>query len=89
MKRGREEIIARLLSLCSEGTTRTRLVYNANLNFKTIKPYLELLVKNGRVEIKTEGQNDKYETTDKGEELLGCFKKIQAHLNTKEDKNNR
>ena len=88
MKRGREEIIARILSLCSEGTTKTRLVYNANLNFKTIKPYLELLVKNGMVEIKEE-QNDMYRTTDKGEELLECFKKIQAHLNTKEDKNNR
>jgi predicted transcriptional regulator len=85
MKRGREEIIARLLSLCSEGTTKTRLVYDANLNTKTIKPYLELLVKNGMVEIKEE-QNDMYITTDKGEELLECFKKFQAQLTDKEDR---
>lgn len=89
MKRGREEIIARILSLCSEGATKTRIVYQANLNFKTVNPYMELLTRNGMIEIKREGQNDKYETTDKGEELLECFKKIQAHWNDKRDKNNR
>lgn len=77
--RGREEIIARILSVCSGGTTKTKLVNKANLNFKTIKPYLELLMKNGMIEIK-EGKNDIYETTEKGKELLECFKRFQAHL---------
>ncbi len=88
MIRGRDEIIVRILSLCSEGTTKNRLVNKANLNFKTINPYLELLVKNGMIEIK-EGENNTYETTGKGKELLKCFKRIQVHLNANEDLKNR
>ena len=88
MKRDREEIITRILSICSRGATKTRIVYQANLNFRTVVPYINLLVKNGMIKIKI-GKNDIYETTDKGEELLECFKRIQAHWKDKEDKNNQ
>jgi len=79
MKRSREEIITSILSVCSEGAGKTRVVYQTNLNFKTINPYLELLIKNGMIEIK-EGQNRIYQTTDKGKELLKSFKAIQSSL---------
>jgi len=79
MKRSRHEIIAQILRVCYDGASKTRLVYQANLNFKTIDPYIELLVKNGMMEIK-EGKNKVYKTTDKGKELLENFDEIQSTL---------
>ena len=69
MKRNREEIISQILSICMEGTIKTRVVYQANLNFKTVEPYLDLLVKNNLLEVQ-HGKKKLYETTKKGENLL-------------------
>jgi len=69
MKRNREEIISQILSICMEGAIKTRVVYQANLNFKTVEPYLDLLVKNHLLEVQN-GKNKLYETTKKGENLL-------------------
>ena len=74
----------RILSVCSEGANKTKIVYQANLNFKTVNPYIDQLVKSGMIEIK-EGQISIYKTTDKGKELLKNFKEIQSSLNTKKD----
>ncbi len=74
----------RILSVCSEGANKTKIVYQANLNFKTVNPYIDRLVKSGMIEIK-EGQISIYKTTDKGKELLKNFKEIQSSLNTKKD----
>ena len=74
----------RILSVCSEGANKTKIVYQANLNFKTVNPYIDQLVKSGMIEIK-EGQISIYKTTDKGKELLKNFKEIQSSLNTRKD----
>jgi predicted transcriptional regulator len=58
------------------GATKTRIVYQANLNFKTVNPYIELLIKNELISIK-DGQNKVYKTTNKGIEWLESFKFIQ------------
>jgi len=79
MKRSREVIITQILGICSEGATKTRIVYQANLNFTTVNPYIELLTKNGMIGI-TEGQNKVYETTNKGTEWLESFKVIQKEF---------
>lgn len=84
MKRSKDEIIMRILSVCSGGANKTKIVYQANLNFKTVNPYIELLVKSGMIELK-EGQISVYETTDKGKELLKSFKEIQRSLNIRND----
>ncbi len=76
MKRSREMIITQILGICSIGATKTRIVYQANLNFKTVNPYIELLIKNGLIRIK-DGQNKVYKTTNKGTEWLESFKLIQ------------
>ena len=45
MKRSREAIITEILEVCEEGATKTRIVYQVNLNFHTVIPYLDLLIK--------------------------------------------
>ena len=68
-----------ILDICIKGASKTRIVYQANLNFRTINPYLDLLTKNGLINVKKE-QNLIYETTPRGLDLLDNFKQIQNEL---------
>jgi predicted transcriptional regulator len=79
MKRGKGEIITCILGICTDGANKTKIVYQANLNFKTVNPYLELLSKNGLIEARR-GSGIVYETTDKGIEVLENFRWIQSEL---------
>lgn len=79
MKRSRDMIISQILDICINGASKTRIVYQANLNFRTINPYLDLLTKNGLIDVKKE-QTVIYETTPRGLGLLDSFKQIQSEL---------
>ena len=72
-------IISQILDICAKGASKTRIVYQANLNFRTINPYLDLLTKNGLINVKKE-QTIIYETTPRGLDLLDNFKQIQSQL---------
>jgi predicted transcriptional regulator len=52
------------------GASKTQIVYNSNMNFHTVVPYLELLVRNGLAE-RTEGGVPRYKTTAKGTKHFG------------------
>ena len=75
MKRNREEIISQIVNVCRNGAIKTRVVYQANLNFKTVEPYLDLLVKNNLLEVQ-QGEKKMYETTEKGETLLEALNQV-------------
>ena len=47
MRRSRFEIIGKILSLATDGTKKTPIVYRANLNFNVVNRYLNLLIKEG------------------------------------------
>jgi predicted transcriptional regulator len=79
VKRSRDMIISQILGICSNGASKTRIVYQANLNFRTVNPYIDLLTKNGLIDVK-KGPTVLYETTQKGVELLENFKQIQNEL---------
>jgi predicted transcriptional regulator len=79
MKRSRHIIISEILDICKNGSNKTRIVYQANLNFKTVDPYINLLIKNNLLEIK-QGKNVLYETTECGKNLLDDLKKIDSQF---------
>jgi predicted transcriptional regulator len=79
MKRSRDMIISQILDICIDGASKTKIVYQANLNFRTINPYLELLTKNDLINVKKE-QTIIYKTTPRGLSLLDNFKQIQNEL---------
>jgi predicted transcriptional regulator len=81
MKRSRDVIISQILDICVKGASKTRIVYQVNLNFRTINPYLDLLTKNGLIDVKKE-QTLIYETTPRGLDLLDNFKQIQSELSS-------
>jgi len=77
-KRNRDQIKAQILSLCQEdAANKTRIVYQAGLNFKTVKGYLDLLLEKGLLEV-IPGENIMYKTTEKGEQALEHHKAVEA-----------
>jgi predicted transcriptional regulator len=79
MKRSRQVIISQILEICINGASKTKIVYQANLNFRTINPYLELLIKNDLIRVNGE-RVILYETTPKGLRLLEDIKRIYNKL---------
>lgn len=79
MKRSKDMIISQILDICISGASKTRIVYQANLNFRTVNPYIELLSKNGLIEA-SQGQIVVYKTTQKGLKMLKEFKSIHSEL---------
>ena len=79
MKRSRHVIVSQILDICRGGANKTKIVYQANLNFRTVNPYLELLIENELLEVRRENTLI-YETTERGASLLDNFKQINNQL---------
>jgi predicted transcriptional regulator len=50
MRRSRFDIIVDILTTSIEGVNKTKIVYDANLNFKVAKEYLDFLIEAGLLE---------------------------------------
>lgn len=77
--RNRNEILSQILSICLEGAHKTRIAYQANLNFKTMNTYLDALVENGLVK-PLQKERILYETTSKGANLLENVNRVNDEL---------
>ena len=80
MKRSRDEIISKILMACLTPTSKTRIVQFCNLNFKTVDKYLNPLMMNGHIATTDGIRGKKYQTTEKGKQLLEMIKGIQEFL---------
>jgi predicted transcriptional regulator len=77
-KRSRDQIIARILAFCQEdNANKTRIVYRVGLNFRTVEPYLDLLLEKGLLEA-IPGKPIMYKTTEKGEGALESHRVVEA-----------
>jgi len=75
--RNTDQIIAQILETCLKpGVIKTHLVYQSNLNFKSVIPYLSLLIDRGLLEM-VPGKFIIYITTPKGERALEAFGAIE------------
>jgi len=79
IKRNKNMIISEILNICLDGASKTKIVYQANLNFRTVNPYLKLLIKNELLLTKN-GPRFLYETTNKGKVLLDNYNRIKDQL---------
>ncbi len=78
MKRSKPEIVSEILEICRDGANKTRIVYQANLNFRTVNPYLNILIKNHLIEASL----GEYKTTEKGANLLGDLNQVNDKLSS-------
>lgn len=79
MKRSRHNIISQILDICKTGANKTRIVYQANLNFRTVNPYMDLLTKNDLIKVE-KGKAVSYTTTQKGMSLLKNILEMDSQL---------
>ena len=79
MKRSREEIVSKILDVCLNGANKTKIVYQANLNFRTINPYLDLLIGKNLIKV-SQGQILRYETTPQGIDMLEDIREVHNGL---------
>jgi predicted transcriptional regulator len=77
MKRDKLEIIRSILLICKNGgAKKTKIVYEANLNFKSADVYLRFLMDHEMI-IK---EGTTYKTTPKVVELLSNLKEVSESL---------
>jgi predicted transcriptional regulator len=77
-KRSKDMIKAQILALCQEdGANKTRVVYQAGLNFKTVNGYLDLMLEKCLLEA-SQGDRTIYKTTPDGERALEHHRAIEA-----------
>ena len=79
-RRSNDVIVSQILKLCASGASKTRVVYQANLNFLTVNPYLDSLMKNECIEAVHEGPRVIYKTTPKGMDLRERFEQFQSAI---------
>lgn len=64
-KRSEIEILADILKVAESGAKKSQIVYKANLNFKIVEGYLNILRSSGLI-TGPEGQKNIFNTTEKG-----------------------
>ncbi len=80
-KRGKIEIIAKILKVALDGARTTHIIYRANLDTRSLKRHLDFLMGMGLLTL----LNDKpriYKTTDKGRVFLNHYRKLQETLSS-------
>jgi predicted transcriptional regulator len=77
-RRNKLEILGSILNICrGEGSSKTKIVYQINLNFKNAGIYLEWLTNHGYLV-----KEDKlYKTTPSGQKMLENLNDINSILN--------
>jgi predicted transcriptional regulator len=78
VKRDRVEIIADILSLCSEPKTKTHVMYGTNLSWKMLQHYLSEL--QSRKLLKIHGKSKRYVTTNRGLDFVEKWEALQKLL---------
>lgn len=68
-KRNPNVVTAQILEICTEGASKMRVVYNANLNSVIGTQYLDNMIKSGLIEVIPDGARFIYRTTSKGLEM--------------------
>ena len=76
MKRNKHQIFSEILEICRNGANKTRIVYQANLNFRTVNPYLKVLIENQLINL----DQGEYQTTPHGMNLLESINHVTETL---------
>jgi predicted transcriptional regulator len=76
MRRSRPQIISEILEICRNGANKTRIVYQANLNFRTVNPYLKILIEKNLINT----DQGEYRATQAGMNLLESINKVNKML---------
>ena len=74
MRRNDLDICADILQVARAGAKKTQIVYQANLNFKIVKGYLQKLIANGMLDPSPEGRL--FVTTSVGVDFIERYRAL-------------
>ena len=74
------DIIAAILSVAKDGAGKTQIMYRANLSFKQLQKYMDLLMMKNLLNSFEGNHGTIYETTSRGSEFLHDYRKIKELL---------
>jgi predicted transcriptional regulator len=77
MRRSREQIMEQILKTCLVQTGKTTIVYQCNLNFRTVNPHLRRLIKAKLLNVQG-NHHASYSTSPKGKEVLEHIDALRA-----------
>jgi len=72
VRRNDLDICADILNVAQSGARKTQIVYQANLNFKIVKRYLERLTSGGMLD----SEESRFYTTEKGVDFLDNYRAL-------------
>jgi predicted transcriptional regulator len=78
--RGKIEIMADVLSLCTTGIKKTHIMYKANLSYEQILYYLKLLSVRRLIIQDVRDGAILYRTTERGRDFLGYYFRMEELL---------
>ena len=73
-------MLATMLEVANGGTTKTKIMYSAFLNYSQLKEYLDVLIENNLIEYIDGTQT--FKTTEKGLNLLKMHNEMAELLQT-------
>lgn len=79
-KRSDDQIVSQILEICMNGAGKTRIIYQANLNFLKVSHYLENMIRNDLISQTPLGSRVIYKTTAKGIELNQRIQELQIEI---------
>ena len=74
-RRDKYKIIFAILKICKKPTSKTQIMYRANLSFDQLKRYLKFLKEKELIV-----EESQWKTTEKGLKYIEIFKKLQSLL---------
>jgi predicted transcriptional regulator len=80
--RSRTEIVGQILKVANGGATKTKIMYEAFLNFAQMKDYLKVLTEDDLLSY--DGQTHRFKTTKRGLQFLDKYNQIEAMIKEKE-----
>ncbi len=80
-RRTNDQIFSEILKICTKGATRTRIIYQANLNYNMVKSHIDNLIRSGLIDAVRDGPRTIYRTTPKGLEFKDRFEHVHKELN--------
>jgi len=79
-RRDATRVIYEILLLATDGASKTRILFKANLSHKLVERYSIFLVKKGLLRLESDNQTDMYVLTDRGIRLLGLLREVEKEL---------
>ena len=76
MRRSRQQIIYEILKICKNGVNKTKIVYQANINFGSVRFYLQYLIESHLIY----ANQGIYQTTSNGISLLESINQVNVEL---------